>query len=175
MTHMNIKNGPLALALVFLSTVFIVCSSSTVYSQENKPAAAKETRAEKLLKEIKVDYAPFNTDNSFVVSYASKEIKQIDVIVIQTENMMVFLADAAAASEVDLTPAKMRKLLEFNNAADYIKVGISVLGSIRVSSEQESSRIDAKFFESLLDQIANGTEAVAKMIGPIKQKPAAGK
>lgn len=167
------KNRRFFTLILFVFTAFVILSLSVrTNAQSVKPSAIKETKTEKLLREIKATYSPFQSDHSFVISYEGKEKKQIDVIVVEAETAVVIFADAAAGREIDLTPEKMRKLLEFNSKADYIKVGISDIGSIRVQSEQNLALIKAKLLGEILDQVASATDEVARIIGPIKQKNA---
>ncbi|HKP70249.1 MAG TPA: hypothetical protein VJV05_13260 [Pyrinomonadaceae bacterium] len=143
----------------------------TSSAQTVKPAATTDSKLETMLKEIKATYKPFQ--GGFIVSYEGKEMAEIDLIIVPVESSVAILSDAAAGKEIDLTPEKMRKLLEFNSRSDYIKVGVSDIGSIRVQSEQNLTLISPKFFEELLDQVAAGTDEVAKIVGPIKKAPGA--
>ncbi|HUR99809.1 MAG TPA: hypothetical protein VMZ26_17220 [Pyrinomonadaceae bacterium] len=167
---MDKKGRAFILTLFVFAALLVTSQSLPTYAQSVKSPATKETKTEKLLKELKVSYEQFTSDHSFVTSYDGKELKRIDVILVEAETAVVVLADAAGGRDVELTPEKMRKLLEFNSKADYIKVGISDIGSVRVQCEQNLSLINAKVLEEILDQVASATDEVAKIIGPIKQK-----
>ena len=67
----------------------------------------------------------------------------------------------------------MRKLLEFNSRADYIKVGISDIGSIRVQCEQNLVTMNSNFFKEVLDQVASGVDEIAMILRPVKKKTVA--
>lgn len=169
---MDRKSRSFTLILFVFSALAISNLSSLTYAQTVTRTSIKETKTEKLLKEIKAAYSPFQGENSFIISYSGKVNKEIDVVVLEVGLAVAIFADAAAGRDVDLTPEKMRNLLKFNSRSDYIKVGISDLGSVRVHSEQNLLLINAKFFEEVLDQVAAGTDEVARIIGPINKKPA---
>lgn len=172
--HMKIKFFKLALCIV--ASVFVIFGSSwSASGQVKKATAVKETKTERMLKDAGASYSPFQGEHSFIVSYAGKEKKEIDVIIIEADSMVITLVDVAAAREVQLTSEIMRKLLEFNTGADYIKVGISELGSIRVQSEQNLTLINSKSFKEILDQTAAGGDDVAKILKSVfkaGEKPA---
>lgn len=167
-TNMTTKNKTFSLILLILAVV--MASGSRTNAQAVRSPGAKVTKTETMLKEIKAVYKPFQAEGSFIISYNGNVKSEIDVIVVEVGTAIAILADAAAGREIDLTPEKMRKLLEFNSRSDYIKVGISDIGSIRVQSEQKLVLLNPKLFEEILDQVAAGTDEVAKIIGPIKAK-----
>jgi hypothetical protein len=165
------NNSPLV--LFFGTLVAILTINGLISAQVKKSAVINVTRTEKMLRDIKANYQPFQGENSFIVLYSGKEKEEISVILIETDDAVLVLADVAAGRTVGLTPEVMRKLLEFNMQADFIKVGISDIGSIRVQSEQGLASIDPKSFGKLLDQIAAGADDVAKILKPvIKTLPA---
>ena len=145
--------------------IFIAALNISVVAQTKK-ASAVISKTERMLKEIKANYSPFQGKGTFIVSYKGKEKAEIDVILIETEDVVVILADVAAGKEIDLTLDLMKRLLEYNTQTDYIKVGISDLGSIRVQSEQELLAINGKIFGKILDQVAAGADEVAKILAP---------
>src|SRR5215203_3205655 len=148
------KNSP---SVLFIGTlVAILTINCLISAQVKKSAVINVTRTEKMLRDIKANYQPCQGENSFIVLYSGKEKEEISVILIETDDAVLVLADAAAGRTVGLTPEVMRKLLEFNMQADFIKVGISDIGSIRVQSEQGLASVDPKSFGKLLDQIAAG-------------------
>jgi len=165
---MNKKNKTLSLILLILFVMMF--SGHKTNAQAVRSPGVKASKTETMLKEIKAVYKPFQAEGSFIISYNGSEKSEIDIIVVEVGTAIAILADAAAGREVDLTPEKMRKLLEFNSRSDYIKVGISDIGSIRVQTEQNLVLLNAKFFEEILDQVAAGTDEVVKIIGPIKAK-----
>lgn len=156
--------------MLFIGTlVAILTINGLVNAQVKKSAVINVTRTEKLLRDVKANYQPFQGENSFIVLYSGKEKEEISVILIETDDAVLVFADVAAGRTVELTPEVMRKLLEFNMQADFIKVGISDIGSIRVQSEQDLVSINAKSFGTLLDQIAAGADDVAKIIKPVRK------
>lgn len=148
-----------------MSAVFVM----VVLNLEVAAQANQETKSEKMLKEIEAIYKPFDGKSSFIVSYIGKEKKEIDVITVEVGSAVALIADVAAGREINLTPEVMRKLLEFNSRADFIKVGISDIGSIRVHSEQKLALLNAKTFEEILDQVAAGADEVATMLKPVRK------
>ena len=159
-----------------LYTCLFFVFALVLISGSGPPAAAqviKDSASEKMLKEIKAIYQPFQGKDSFIVSYTGNELKNISVITVEVGSAISILADVAAGREVDLTPEIMRKLLEFNSRADYIKVGISDIGSIRVQCEQNLVTMNSNFFKVVLDQVASGVDEVAVILRPVKKKTAA--
>jgi hypothetical protein len=161
------NNTPLVLFIGTLAAILTI--NGLVNAQVKKSAVINVTRTEKMLRDIKANYQQFQGENSFVVVYSGKEIEEISVILIETDDAVLVLADVAAGRTVGLTPEVMRKLLEFNMKADFIKVGISDIGSIRVQSEQDLVSINTKSFGTLLDQIAAGADDVAKILKPVRK------
>ncbi len=145
----------------------------TSVSAQAKTAPAKESKLERLLKETSANYMPFQGPRTFVVTYKGKDKPQIDVILIEADESVLMFADVAAGKEIDLTPEMMKKLLQYNMHVDYIKVGISDLGSIRVQTEQDLTPLTGKVFEKILDQVAAGTDEVTKLLAPVRKGPAA--
>lgn len=161
------------LILLIVAAVFVIPSlNGPSYAQAKKTETVKVTKTEKLLKDADAPYGPFQGEGTFIVSYAGKEKKEIDVIIIETDAAVVTFADVAAGRLIDLTPEVMRKLLKFNMNADYIKVGISDFGSIRVQTEQNIELMNAKAFKDILDQIAAGADDVAKILKPVFKQTA---
>jgi len=165
---MNTKNKTLSLILLILFVMMV--SGHKTSAQAVRSPGVKASKTETMLKEIKAVYKPFQAEGSFIIPYNGNVKSEIDIIVVEVGTEIAILADAAAGLEIDLTPEKMRKLLEFNSRSDYIKVGISDIGSIRVQTEQKLALLNPKLFEEILDQVAAGTDEVAKIIGPIKAK-----
>ena len=163
------------LCIAVLSFSVFGAHVTSVDAQARKKSVIKVTKTEKMLRDVKATYRPFQRDDSFIVVYEGKELKEISVILIEASDVLVVLADVAAGREVDLTDGMMRKLLEFNMKADYLKVGISDIGSIRVQTEQELSLMSAKTFQKILDQAANVADDVAKILKPARKTSPAGK
>ncbi len=160
------RRGRLSIILLSISLTLSLFTNA-VYGQSTKPApAAKLSSTERLLKESGADYSPFQGDDSFIVSYKGKQMGRIDLIIIDADKSAVIFADVAAGRELNMTQEVMRKLLEFNLRSDYIKVGISDIGSIRVQTEQILALMDAKNFDQMLDQVAAGSDEIAAILKP---------
>ena len=158
----------------FVAFVAFVTMSGSANAQAKKSGIIKVTKTEKMLRDSKAKYTPFQGDDSFMVIYAAKEEKEIAVVIIETVDAILVFADVAAGREVELTSDVMRKLLEYNMEVDFIKAGISDIGSIRVQTEQGLLSMSAKTFKMILDQTAAGADEVAKIIAPVrKASPAA--
>ena len=153
-------------ALAVIGLLFIMAVSGKADAQVKKAYAVKTSKAEQMLNEIKAAYGPFQGKGTYIVSFKGKNKAQIDVILIEAENVVVLLADVAAGKDIDLTPDMMKRLLEYNTQTDYIKVGISDIGSIRVQTEQELLPLNGTVFRKILDQVAAGADEVAKIIAP---------
>ena len=135
-----------------------------------KANVVKQSKTEAMLKAAKANYRQFQGKDSFIVSYNGNEKNDIDVIIVDAGAAVVALVDVAAGREIELTPDVMRKLLEFNMQTDYVKVGISDLGSIRIQTEQDLSLMNAKTFKKILDQTAASADDVAKILAPARRK-----
>ena len=162
---------------VYFSVAFFMIAAvfgGTAGAQTSALSAQKLTKTETMLKEIGAEYSrPVPAQLAFVVPYSGKEMKAIDLFVIEAAGGLVVMVDVAAGKDVNLTPAVLRKLLEFNAAVDYIKVGISDDGSIRVQTEQNLLAMTSAELQKLLDQAASGADDVAKILAPVRKKPAA--
>ena len=159
--------------LFIVAAVFVALGlNTTANAQAKKTETVKVTKTEKLLKDSGARYGPFQGEGTYFVAYSGKEMKEISVIIIESETAVVVLADVAAGREIDLKPEVMRKLLTYNMDADYIKVGISDLGSIRVQTEQNLELLNAKVFKDILDQIASGAEDIARILKPVFKQTA---
>jgi len=155
--------------IIFIFAVFLTSGSGRQVAAQ----VVKDSTSEKMLKEIKAIYKPFQGKDTFIVSYTGNELKNISIITVEVGLAISILADVAAGREVDLTPEIMRKLLEFNSRADYIKVGISDIGSIRVQCEQNLVTMNSNFFKEVLDQVASGVDEIAMILRPVKKKTVA--
>ena len=158
--------------IAVISSFVLGIHATRVHGQVKKDSVIKVTKTEKMLRDIKASYRPFQGENSFLIVYEGKELKEISVILIETPDLVVVFADVAAGREVELTDEVMRKLLEFNLVADYLKVGISDIKSIRVQTEQDLSLMSPKIFEKLLDQTASVADEVARLLAPARKKEA---
>ena len=156
-------------SIALISFLFTAALNASVCAQVKKAAATGSSKTERMLKEIKAAYSPFQGKGTYIVSYKGKEKAEIDVILIEVENAVAIFADVVAGREIDLSPDLMKRLLEYNLQADYIKVGISDIGSIRVQSEQELPLMNGKSFGNILDQVAAGADEIAKMIAPARK------
>ena len=156
-------------AMFALLAVVIFGLNLASSAQTAKTAPVKQSKTESMLKEIKATYQPF--PGGFIVTYEGKAKPLISLIIVEAGPAVVIVSDAAEDAQIDLTPEKMRKLLEFNSRSDYIKAGISNDKSVRVQTEQNLPSISAKFFGELLEQVAAGTDEVAAIVGPIKKAP----
>src|SRR5262245_27505862 len=89
---------------LFISVLAVVVGLAMhgLSAQAQKPAGVKQSKTEGMLKEIKIDYKPFQGENSFIVSYSGKEKKEIDVIIVDAGTAVVALADVAAGREIEL-------------------------------------------------------------------------
>src|SRR5687767_2220311 len=104
------NNSP---SVLFIGTLLVILTiNGLVNAQVKKSAVINVTRTEKMLRDIKANYQPFQGDNSFIVLYSGKEKEEISVILIETDDAVLVLADVAAGRTVDLTPEVMKKLLE---------------------------------------------------------------
>lgn len=161
-------------ALAVIGLLLITASNGRADAQVKKAAAVKTSKTEQMLKEIKATYSEFQGKGTYIVSFKGKNKAEIDVILIEAENIVVLLADVEAGKDINLTPDLMKRLLEYNMHADYIKVGISDIGSIRVQTEQELVPLNGTVFGKLLDQVAAGADEVAKIIAPGRKGAATG-
>jgi type IV secretory pathway VirB6-like protein len=159
-------------ALLLFLLVSGLVSQVAAQSKVNQP---NQSKTERLLKEIKANYRPFQGAGTFIISYKGKEKSDIDLIVVESDGAIVILADVVAGTDVDLTSEVMRKLLEFNMRADYIKVGISNIRSIRIQSEQDLLLISGKVLGKILDQVAAGVDDVAGIVASAKRSAGADK
>lgn len=160
------------LLFIVISLAMISASAFPVAGQTKQPAAAQPSKTEQLLKQISTSYRVIpESKNSFFVTYSGKELKTIDLFVIEVEGSgIAILFDVAEGNEVDLTPVALRKLLEFNTQADYIKVGLSDRGSVRVAAEIFLRSANAEGLEAVLDQAAASADEVARLIAPFRKK-----
>jgi len=159
-------------AIAVIGSFVLVINATRVHGQVKKDSVINVTKTEKMLRDIKAPYRPFQGENSFLIVYEGKELKEISVILIETPALVVVFADVAAGREVELTDRVMRNLLELNLKADYLKVGISDIKSIRVQTEQDISLMSPKTFEKVLDQTALVADEVAKLLAPARKKEA---
>lgn len=155
------------LSLIAVAVV-VLFTGERLYAQA---PAAKETKSEKLLKEVKAAYKPLQAPASFIISYTGKELQEIKVVTVEAGSSIATVVEIAAGNEVNLTPEVMRKLLVFNSHADFIKASIGDDGGIRVQGEHDFTSMSAKFFGELLDQVAAGADEVAGIIRPVRKKP----
>jgi len=160
--------------LFTLAVIGVVGLSASVEAQ-TASSPRKGATIEKLLKESGVAFEPFQGEDSFISVYEGKVNKQISVIVIEADAAVVITTDVVAGKEVDLTPAVLRSLLEYNLKADYIKVGISDMKSVRVQTEEVLKGLTPETFKVLIDQVAAGNDEVAKIIQPVRKKAASTK
>jgi len=113
---MNTKNKTLSLILLILFVMMV--SGHKTSAQAVRSPGVKASKTETMLKEIKAVYKPFQAEGSFIIPYNGNVKSEIDIIVVEVGTEIAILADAAAGLEIDLTPEKMRKLLEFNSRSD---------------------------------------------------------
>jgi hypothetical protein len=159
--------------LFFLAVGAILLASGAAGAQTAKATGTKPSKLEGMLKEIDAVYQPVKGENAFIVSYSGDDLKDIDLFVFEGEGAIAIMFDIVSAKDVNLTPAIMRKLLEFNANVDFIKVGISPNGSIRVQTEQGLEGMTSKSCKNMLDQMAAGANDIAKILAPARKKTGA--
>lgn len=165
------RNSPFTIVLLAALLAVMAAVAFPVAGQTKQPAAVQPSKTEQLLKQISTSYRTIpESKNSYFVTYSGKELKQIDLFVIEVdEGGIAILFDVVEGKEVDLTPVALRKLLEFNMQADYIKVGLSDKGAVRVSAEIFLRSATAEGLEAVLDQAAASADEVARLIAPFKK------
>ena len=160
---------PHVFALIWLAGLFVSVEA------QSSPSPKKGSITEKLLKESGVDFDVFQGEDSFIIIYEGKTNKEISVILIEADEAVANLSDVSSGKDVDLTPAAMKSLLEYNMKVDHIKVGISDIKSIRVQTEQLLKGLSASTLKLMIDQVAAGNDEVAKIIQPVRKKAATNK
>ena len=166
---MKIKLLPSNLLVV---SMFVVLGlNADVRAQAKKPVSVEQSKIEKMLKELGSTYSVMPGSQAFAIPYQGKELREIAVVTVEVGPTVVLWADVAAGREVDLTPEVMKKLLEYNLKADFIKVGISDKGTITVQTEQ-SLLVNTENFKELIDQVAAGADNVAALLKPVRRKTA---
>ena len=158
--------------LSFWVAVATLLAAGIAGAQTGKPTVDQASKLEGMLKEFKASYQPVKGEKAFFVSYSGDEMKDIKLFVIEVGEGLAVLVDVATADEVNLTPAIMRRLLEYTCEVDYIKVGISKDGAVRVQTEQSLYGMKSKTLEEVLNQIAAGANDVAKILAPVRKKQA---
>ena len=156
-------------ALVLISFMVAAALSNRTVAQVKPEPSANLSKTERLLKEISSTYTVLKGNNTFLVPFQGKNKKDIEVIIVESDDMIVLFATVSDGKEIEFTPALMRKLLEFNMQADHIKVGISERGSIDVQLETFLSWMEPKGFQVVLDQIAAGANIVSGIVTPFKK------
>lgn len=156
-------------AIVVINFMVVAALSNGAAAQVKPESNASLSKTERLLKEISSTYTVLKGKNTFLVPFEGKHKKEIEVIVVDANEMVVWFSTVADGKEIEFTPALMRKLLEFNMQADYIKVGISERGSIDVQAEAFLSWMEPKSFQAVLDQIAAGANIVSGIVAPFKK------
>jgi hypothetical protein len=156
-------------ALVLINFMVATALTNSAHAQVKSEPAASLSKTERLLKEISSTYTVLKGKNTFLVPFEGKHKKDIEVIIVESDDMIVLFSTVADGKEIEFTPTLMRKLLEFNMQADHIKVGISERGSIDVQAEAFLSWMEPKSFQAVLDQIAAGANIVSGIVAPFKK------
>lgn len=156
-------------ALVVMNFVLVASVSNNVAAQVKSEPTANLSKTERLLKDVASTYTVLKGKDTFLVPFEGKHKKDIEVIVVEANEMVVWFTRVADGKEIELTPSLMRKLLEFNMKADYIKVGINERGSIDVQAEAFLSWMEPKSFQAVLEQIAAGANTVSGIVAPFKK------
>jgi hypothetical protein len=99
-------------------------------------------------------------DNVWTIPFQGKTLAQFNVFVALSSNLVVIGAVPVEKKNLNVTPELMRKLLQFNEDLDRVKVGIDEEGDLFIRVDSSLRVMDAEEFKAIVEQVAAATDVV---------------
>jgi hypothetical protein len=106
------------------------------------------------------------TEKVWSIDFTGKSLSSFKVVLVTQEELLVILTVVAKKTEFTVSPELLRKLLQFNNSIDRVKVGFDDEGDIFVRTDLSHRVIDDDEFKLNVKQVAAATDEVYAGIKP---------
>ena len=146
-----------------LAVLIAFCSGTalqSVHAQQSKLIAAFE-------KDIKdsgltAKRVPGKDVTAFMVPVKRPTLGSFDVVIMLTDDMVVFNVRVAKKSEIKVTPELIQGLLVDNFSKDYVKIGFTPAGDLIVRYDIRLTGIDGDEVKFLVKKTADSADELAK-------------
>jgi len=151
---------------ISFALLILVCPVQA-QSTEKAPALSKAASSKivQMLEESEHTYAK-SSGNVWVVKFQGNNLKDIGVIVIGTETVLVLVSVIVEKEEFKTAPELLMKLLRFNDDYDRIKVAIDDDGSMIVRLDMTLRIADTKEFKENVEQVSAAADEIYATLKP---------
>jgi Putative bacterial sensory transduction regulator len=140
----------------------------------NEPAVAASPQQSSLVKQtsqfLEQYGGPYTkaSDTLWVVPFKGKALTDLEVFVtVSPENNLLLIgAIVAKKQNLKLSQPLFHRLLKYNHAVDYVKVGLDDDDDLFVRAELNAESIDFQSFKKVLDQVAAAADELYAQIKP---------
>lgn len=169
----NLKTSFLLALTLLLLFSFDAAAQPKKGAAKNQPATAAKTNAGKITMLLDKSVGQYTklSDTVWTVAYQGETIGDFDLIVATAPGTELVVISAILAKKKDLrvTEDLLYKLLQYNNTADYVKVGFDDQDDLFLRAELNLRLIDQKEFKTVIEQVAAAASQLHEQIsGSIK-------
>ena len=168
-------------ALLSLCALCLLLGATSAQAQtassQAKPAAssaadkAATAKVLQLLESTGLGYTKAQ-DNVWVIKYKGQQLSEFSVIVIYSQNMLIFVSVVAEKKEYKTPPDLLQKLLALNDDLDRVKIGIdNDDGDLFVRIDLSLRVVDETEFKANLEQISAAVDETYAVLKPYLLAP----
>ena len=168
-------------ALLFLCAWCLLLGAASAQAQTAQPKAqpAAPSAADKaatakvlqLLESTGLGYTKAQ-DNVWVIKYKGQQLSDFSVIVIYSQNMLIFVSVVAEKKDYKTPPDLLQKLLALNDDLDRVKIGIDKEdGDLFVRIDLSLRVVDETEFKANLEQISAAVDETYAVLKPYLLAP----
>jgi hypothetical protein len=148
-------------------------------AQPNPKPAAVTTAADKaaaarvlqLLEATGLGYTKAQ-ENVWVIKYKGEQLSEFSVIVVYSQNMLIFACVVAEKKDYKTPPELLQKLLALNDDLDRVKIGIDKDdGNLFVRIDLSLRVVDDQEFKANLEQISAAVDETYAVLKPYLAAP----
>lgn len=170
------RTALLSLCALCLLLAATVTQAQTTPSQD-KPAAssaadkAATVKVLQLLESTGLGYTKAQ-ENVWVIKYKGQQLSEFSVIVIYSQNMLIFVSVVAEKKNYKTPPDLLQKLLALNDDLDRVKIGIdNDDGDLFVRIDLSLRVVDETEFKANLEQISAAVDETYAVLKPYLLAP----
>jgi hypothetical protein len=142
----------------------LALSSSAVAAPAQKSAAAKTAQ---FLEQFGGPYTKA-AEAVWVVPFKGKALSGFDVYVAASSdsNLLIMGVTVAKKQNLKLSQPLLYRLLKYNNAADYVKVGFDDDDDLFIRAEMNAKTADFQSFKEVLEQVGAAADELYAQVKP---------
>jgi len=159
---------------VLLGVASVQAQTAQPNAQPAAPPAADKAATAKVLQLLESTGLVYTKaqENVWVVKYKGQQLSEFSVIVIYSQNMLIFVSVVAEKKDYKTPPELLQKLLALNDDLDRVKIGIdNDDGDLFVRIDLSLRVVDEQEFKANLEQISAAVDETYAVLKPYLLAP----